>query len=154
MCKGVCSIAQSRPTLCDPMDCSQAPLPMGFSRQEYWSGFPFLSPGDRPNPGTEPRSPAFQADSLLSESPGKLLTGLPTSFIWKIKISSAYWTSCIFQRKYERQRPYWQVILTLVASLKWIKFWLRVIKGTTLDNNTCFLHRPQKYPRDHLHKQS
>ena len=56
----------------------QAPLSIGFSRQEYWSGLPFLSPGDRPNPGTEPRSPAFQADSLLSEPPGKLLTGLPT----------------------------------------------------------------------------
>ena len=42
---------------------------MGFSRQEYWSGYPFLSPGDLPNPGTEPGSPALQADSL----PSKLL---------------------------------------------------------------------------------
>ena len=41
----------------------QASLPMGFSRQEYWSGLPFPSPGDLPNPGTEPRSPAFRADS-------------------------------------------------------------------------------------------
>ena len=44
----------------------QAPLSMGFSRQEYWSGLPFPSPGDLPNPGAEPRSPALQADSLLS----------------------------------------------------------------------------------------
>ena len=49
----------------------QAPLSMGFSRQEYWSGLPFTSPGDLPNTGIEPRSPALQADSLLSERPGK-----------------------------------------------------------------------------------
>ena len=44
---------------------------MEFFRQEYWSGLPFPSPGDLPNPGIEPGSPAFQADSLLSEPPGK-----------------------------------------------------------------------------------
>ena len=49
----------------------QAPLSMGFSRQEYWSGLPFPPPGDFPNPGTEPRSPASQADSLKSEPLGK-----------------------------------------------------------------------------------
>ena len=41
---------------------------MGFSRQEYWSGLPFPSPGDLPNPGTEPGSPALQTDALPSES--------------------------------------------------------------------------------------
>ena len=51
----------------------QASLSMGFSRQEYWSGLPFLSPGDLPDPGIEPRSPAFQADALPSEPPGKPL---------------------------------------------------------------------------------
>ena len=49
----------------------QAPLSMGFSRQEYWSGLPFPSPGDLPNPGIESMSPALQADSLLIEPPGK-----------------------------------------------------------------------------------
>ena len=44
---------------------------LGFSRQEYWSGLPFPSPGDLPDPGIEPRSPAFQADALTSEPPGK-----------------------------------------------------------------------------------
>ena len=44
---------------------------MGFSRQEYWSGLPFPSPGDLPNPGIEPGSPALQADTLTSEPPGK-----------------------------------------------------------------------------------
>ena len=45
----------------------QAPLSLGFSRQEYWSGLPFPSPGDLLNPGIEPRSPALQSDSLLTE---------------------------------------------------------------------------------------
>ena len=49
----------------------QAPLSMGFSRQEYWSGLPFPSPGDLPNPGIEPESPAVQADSLPTELWGK-----------------------------------------------------------------------------------
>ena len=49
----------------------QAPPSMGFSRQEYWSGLPFPSPGDLPGPGIEPRSPALEADALTSEPPGK-----------------------------------------------------------------------------------
>ena len=49
----------------------QAPLSVGFSRQEYWSGLPFPSPGDLSNPGIEPRSPTLQADALTSEPPGK-----------------------------------------------------------------------------------
>ena len=59
------------------MDCShvaivhQAPLSMEFSRQEYWSGLPFSSPGDLPDPGIELMSPALQVDSLPSEPLGK-----------------------------------------------------------------------------------
>ena len=53
-----------------PVVC-QAPLSMGFSRQEYWTGLPFLSSGDLPNPGLEPGSPALQADSLPTELLGK-----------------------------------------------------------------------------------
>ena len=48
----------------------QAPLYTRFSRQEYWSGLLFSSPGDLPDPGIEPRSPALQADSLLVEPTG------------------------------------------------------------------------------------
>ena len=48
----------------------QAPPSMGFSRQECWSGLPFPSPGNLPNPGIEPGSPALQADTLPSEPPG------------------------------------------------------------------------------------
>ena len=53
----------------------QTPPSMGFSRQEYWSGLPFPSPGDLPDPGVEPRSPALQADTLTSEPLGKPQSG-------------------------------------------------------------------------------
>ena len=49
----------------------QTPLSTGFSRQEYWIGLPFPSPGDLPDPGTKPRSPTLQADSLPTELGGK-----------------------------------------------------------------------------------
>ena len=56
----------------DPMDVAhQVPLPMGFSSQECWSDLPFPSPGDLPDPGKEPGSPALQADSLPTAPPGK-----------------------------------------------------------------------------------
>ena len=50
----------------------QGPLSMGFSRQEYWSGLPYPSSRDLPDPGMEPRSPAWKTDSLPSEPPRKL----------------------------------------------------------------------------------
>ena len=56
----------------------QAPLSMGFSRQEYWSGLPFPSPGDLPDPGIEPGSVALQADALTSEPPGKPISQMLT----------------------------------------------------------------------------
>ena len=66
--------AQSCPTLATPWTVAhQAPLSMGFSKQEYWSGVLFLSPGDLPDSAIEPVSPTLQADSLLSEPPGKPL---------------------------------------------------------------------------------
>ena len=71
----------------------QAPPSMGFSRQEYWSGLPFLSPGDLPDPGIKPRSPAFQADALTSEPPGKpqSLKRLPFSVPkWAAYLVSAF----------------------------------------------------------------
>ena len=67
-------VAQSCPTLCDPMDLST-----GFSRQEYWSGLPFPSPRDLPNPGIKPGSPTMQADSLPSEPSGKFYGSLSHS---------------------------------------------------------------------------
>ena len=66
-------VAQSCLTLCDHMDYSLPDSSVHgiFFRQGNWSGLPFPSPGDLPNPGIEPGSPALQADALLSEPPGK-----------------------------------------------------------------------------------
>ena len=61
-------VTQLCPTLCNPWTIQS----MEFSRSEYWSGYPFPSPGDLPNPGIEPRSPALQVDSLSAEPRGKL----------------------------------------------------------------------------------
>ena len=65
-------VAQSCQILCDPVDSSPpGSSSMGFSRQEYWSGLAFPSPGDLPNLGIEPRSPSLQTEALTSEPPGK-----------------------------------------------------------------------------------
>ena len=63
---------------------------MGFSRPEYWSGLPFPSPEDLPNPGIKPGSPTLQADALPSEPPGKLF---PASGTFPI--------SCLFTSDYQ-----------------------------------------------------
>ena len=63
----IVKVAQLCPTLCDPWTIQF----MEFSRPEYWTGQPFPSPGDLPNPGIEARSPALQADSLPAEPQGK-----------------------------------------------------------------------------------
>ena len=65
----VCSVISD--SLPPHVMAQQAPLFMGFPRQEYWEGLPFPSLGDLPHPWMEPRSPALLADALLSEPPGK-----------------------------------------------------------------------------------
>ena len=82
----MCVLAtQSCSTRCNPMDCTcQAPLSMEFSRQEYWSGLPFPSPGDLPNPGIKPRSPALQADTLRSKPKRKPI------YVWLMIIVQFY----------------------------------------------------------------
>ena len=71
----------------------QAPLSMGFSRQEYQSGLPFPSPGDLPDPGIEPRSPALQAHTLPSEPPGKSIAELRELLIY----CGYQWLSVLYQ---------------------------------------------------------
>ena len=68
----------------------QAPPAIGFSRQECWSGLPFLSPGDLPDPGIEPRSPALRADALPSEPSEKLRTLLYLGVVTHILLN-LYW---------------------------------------------------------------
>ena len=63
----------------------QASLSMGFSKQEYWSGVPFPSPEDRPDPGIEPRSSALQADALTSEPRGKSKINKNMHLSWTVR---------------------------------------------------------------------
>ena len=78
---------QPCPTLCDPMDCSrQAPLSMGFSRQEYWSGLPCPPPGDLPDPGIKPvslRSPALAGGFFTTSATWETLCTLNIIFVEK-----------------------------------------------------------------------
>ena len=88
---GKSEVALSCPTLCDPVDCSPpAPLSMRFSRQEYWSGLSFPSPGDLPDPGVEPRSPTLWADALTSEPPGN-----PDTLEYLIIVEALYY--CVLE---------------------------------------------------------
>ena len=78
----------------------QVPPTMGFSRNEYWSGLPFPSPGDLPNPGIKPRSPALHVDSLLIELPGKSEAGRGDfKKIKKKKKKMRAWTSFRVKKK-------------------------------------------------------
>ena len=77
------SVAQSCPTLCDPMNCSlPAPLSRGFSRQEYWSGWPCPLQGDLPDSGIEPpslKSPALAGEFFTTSDPWKVRFHYPTT---------------------------------------------------------------------------
>ena len=94
----------------------QAPLSMGFSRQEYWSGLPFPSPGHLPNPEIEPGSPALQADALASEPQGIFFFKIsrPHDFRWRI------WVSCIYRclEKGGLLNNYWSTTLHPNTGLK------------------------------------
>ena len=86
-------VTQPCPILFDPWTVAhQGPLSMEFSRQEYWSGYPFPSPGDLPDPGIKPKSRALPADSLSSEPSGKhffTITGLQHfQCCWKVQATS------------------------------------------------------------------
>ena len=87
------------PTFWDPMIYShQIPLSMGFLRQEYWSGLPFPSPGNLPDPGIEPKSLTLQTDSLPSEPPVK-----PIKVKWALKVE--HWSNrfSVFMKRNTRE---------------------------------------------------
>ena len=71
----------------------QAPLSMGFSRQEHWSGLPCPPPGDLPDPGTEPASPVFQVDSLLLSHQGSPISSANNMYFL---LSSSDWLMYLF----------------------------------------------------------
>ena len=87
---GRCLVTKLCPTLGIQWTIAgQAPLSMGFSRQEYWTGLPFPSPGDLPDSGIKPRSPALQADSFPTELPGKPSVKIKTLSYKHQKFSSS-----------------------------------------------------------------
>ena len=84
-------IEKEKYLICPRCSC-QAPLSMEFSRQEYWIAQPFPSPGDLPDPEIKPGSPTLQADSLLSESPGKPNSkDMNLSKLWEIGKDRGAW---------------------------------------------------------------
>ena len=97
----------------NPMNCSvhQASPSMGFSRQEYWSGLPFLSPGSLPNPGVKPRSPTLQADALRSESQSAFMD-YAVHGILQAQIQE--WVAVLFSRVSSQTRDQTQVYNKLV----------------------------------------
>ena len=95
-----CLVTQSCPTLATPWTVvSQAPLSMGLPRQEYWSGLPFPSPGNLPNPGIKPASPALASGFFSTEPPGKPSRQIisPLNFsplMWKVEKTAPHSWSC------------------------------------------------------------
>ena len=83
----------------------QAPQSMEFSRQEYWSGLPFPSPGDLPNPGIKPRSPTLQADALLSEPPGKPHIPATRELIFRITTAIPGFPGDASGKKKKKKKP-------------------------------------------------
>ena len=111
-----CGKAQSCPTLCSPMGCTE------FSRPEYWSRYHFPSPGDLANSGIEPRSPTLQADSLLAEPQGKPKnTGMGSlSLLQRIFLTQEsnqgllYCRWLLYQLSYPRSPQMWKLRLKVM----------------------------------------
>ena len=109
----------------------QAPLSMGFSRQEYWSGLPFSSPGYLPDPGIEPRSPALQADALTSEHFLSLpFLGVEGVGRWGLYVSDGQ--ICVFQEVWNSELTSlllkWKSLLSVLTDLNvktdlWQQHW-------------------------------
>ena len=92
-----CLVVKSCMTLVIPCTIThQAPLSMGFPRQEYWSGLPFLSPEDLPDPGIEPASSVWQADSLPLSHLGNPMKFLYI-YIYSLPKNWEWWELCFIQ---------------------------------------------------------
>ena len=109
----------------------QAPLSMEFSRQEYWSGLPFPSPGDLPDPVIEPRSPTLQADALTSEPPGKPYMILPLLGIYLMEVKTSI-------RKDICTSRFIAALFTIARKFKQLKCQIRVLrKGGKNTQKNC-----------------
>ena len=105
----------------------QTPLSIEFSRQEYWSWLPFLCPGHLPYPGIKPRSPPLQADSLLSEPPGKS-KGRET----RDQIANIHW---IIEKAGKFQKKHLLLLHWLCESL-WLYRSQQTVESSSRDGNT------------------
>ena len=107
-------ITQLYPTLCNPWTVAcLASLSMGFSRQEYWSGLPFPSPGDLPNSGIKPGSPALQADSLPTEPLGKSSENYPNFLHYSFLFFSCFMYIDAF--RFSTEKLIQQIISSLIT---------------------------------------
>ena len=104
---------------------------MGFSRQECWSGLPFPSPGDLPDPGIEPRSSALQADGLPSEPPGKPLDCVDHHKLWKIlkEMGIPNHLTCLLRNLYAGQEA---IVRTWHGTTDWFQIRKGVHQGCIL----------------------
>ena len=93
----------------------QPPLSMGFPKQEYWSGVPIPSPGDPPDPGIEPRSPALQGDSLPSEPPGKPYLSKPK---FNLGLGNYHQWTDHERNQFSPWLRVWDIVSS--SSLKWV----------------------------------
>ena len=105
----------------------QAPLSMGFPRQEYWSGVPLPSPGDLPNPGIEHRSPALRADASPFEPPGKTTHVCILSRFSCVRLFVTPWTAAHqapLSTEFSRQE-YWSAMPfpSPTRSIQALKYW-------------------------------
>ena len=134
----------------------QASLPMGIPRQEHWSGLSFHSPGNSPNPGIQPASPAQQVDSLPSKPPGNT-QGLvqmtqcgdkaALSNLWNSSCSSHLW---MFTNRCAC-KP-WQV-LTLLSMIICLGLTLRTLPSSLFGNGRWWVGKPLSV-EDHVHQLS
>ena len=110
----------------------QASLSMRFSRQEYWHGLPFTSPGDLPHPGIKPGSPTLQADTLPSEPPGNTISWC-RKIIWMLAFFSIILS---FVKFYQNITMFNFYILSVAAVMLQLCNWVVVTK-------TAWLAKPQ-----------
>ena len=96
----------------------QAPPSMGFSRQEYWSGVPFPSPGDLPNPGIEPGSPTLEADALTSEPPGNRYHNCVYLFVHRVERSQTHLSIWVHMHALIHTWTVWLLLLIPFGSCK------------------------------------
>ena len=107
---------------------NQAPPSMGFSRQEYWSGLPFPSPRDLPDPGIKPRSPTLQADALTCVPPSTFLCLLlnKSRFVWYDYSYSSFILVFIEWNFFFHPFTFTRTLLDVSLHLRWPSYWQRV----------------------------